>query len=1014
MQRQVGDHFIQSKQVRQCLRRCWWLVAIELFCAIIALGQYRFDSWTTDNGLPQNSINAITQTRDGYLWLATLNGLARFDGVHFTVFDRSNSKTMASNRCTALLEDADGTLWVGTEDSGLMRYQAGRFSRVLDVGDLPHYRIFALQRESDGGILISTTGGQVTWREGHKVTQPADLRRFIGSSGTQWLLRNTEAQRIPPGQSSQTLRLPYPSPLSLQQLMNLRLFEDRRGDLWIGAPDWGIARIGSDGGSIHFSEKDGIPKIESFEAIANDADGAVWFVSRRQGAVCFQQGRFSVYTPTEGLPSLFISALFKDREGTLWMGTTNRGLVRVSRRFISVYSVSDGLVDPNVHPIMQDRGGRVWIGTADGLSVFHDGHFTNYKKQNWLQRKSVQSLYVQSLYEDDQGRIWIGLARGLLRFESNRFVDETELVGNLTVPAICRDRAGAMWFGTQNGLFKSDGVTIEHFTTERGLPHNDVKVIHEDRHGALWVGTYGGLVQFRDGKLAVYTERDGLAGNRVRSIYEDDEGVLWIGTYDDGLSRFKDGRFVSFKIENGLYNNGVFQILEDAHGYFWMSSNRGIHRVAKQQLNEFAAARIAKLESFAYGKQDGMLTIECNGGRQPGGYKTRDGRLWFPTQDGVVVIDPDAVPFNPSPPPVHIESVVLDRADVPFQNGVMVRPAQANLEINYTGLSFIHADQVRFKYKLIGQDKDWIEAGTRRVAYYPYLPPGSYTFMVIAANSDGVWNTQGQSLTVTVLPPFYRTWWFLALSLLGIVGVVTAAIGYRLNQLHRKNEDQRAFSRQLIDSQEAERKRIAAELHDSLGQSLLIIKNRAYLGAAQPDDARNAQEQLHEISEASADAIHQVREIAYYLRPSQLDRLGLTSSLEEMLEQVAGSASLLFDVTLAPLDGFFAPEEEINFYRIVQECLNNIVKHSRATAAEISVRCEAGFVKLTIRDNGQGFSPQANPPSAHNPRSGGFGLTGIAERVRMLGGKHTIQSAPGQGTTVQIQIPIKGKSNADH
>jgi signal transduction histidine kinase len=456
---------------------------------------------------------------------------------------------------------------------------------------------------------------------------------------------------------------------------------------------------------------------------------------------------------------------------------------------------------------------------------------------------------------------------------------------------------------------------------------------------------------------------------------------LWVGTYDGGLGRFKDGRFTRYTTREGLYNDGVFQILEDARGNFWMSSNRGIHRVRKQELNDFAEGKLRSLTSLAYGKSDGMLNAECNGGRWLAGIRARDGKLWFPTQDGVAVVDPETIQANPHPPSVLIESFLLDREPVaiaPQRREVWVTPDKENFEIAYTALSFINSELLRFRYKLEGLDHDWTEAGTRRSVYYSHLPPGSYTFKVIAANSDGVWNTEGQSLRITVLPPFYRIWWFLTLAVLAAAGAVFGTFKYRLRRLEQRQVAQRAFARQLIEFQEQERQRIAAELHDSLGQNLLIIKNRALLGQLAAEAEPQFREQFEQLADSAAQSVEEVREIARNLRPYHLDRLGLTAALEDMIEKVAASTTIRLIPELVPLDDLFSKEAAITLYRVVQESLNNIVKHSQAGEARVSIDRESDAVTITISDNGRGFAP----PRAE-AKAGGFGLAGMAERVRI-------------------------------
>jgi signal transduction histidine kinase/streptogramin lyase len=599
--------------------------------------------------------------------------------------------------------------------------------------------------------------------------------------------------------------------------------------------------------------------------------------------------------------------------------------------------------------------------------------------------------------------MWIATHTDLQTFEQGRFtsVKAQYTPDQTAVNTIYEDRAGAMWFGADQGLFRYHNGKAQHFTTRDGLPGEVVRVIIEAANGDLWIGCYGGLMRWRDGKSTTWTEQDGLPGNAVRALYEDPDGALWIGTYDSGLGRFQDGKFTRYSTREGLFNDGVFQILEDAYGNLWMSCNRGIYRVRKQELNEFAAGQRREITSIAFGKNDGMLNVECNGGLWPAGVRSRDGRLWFPTQDGVAMIDPAAVTTNQQPPPVLIEAVLVDRAPTGFRDEVRIQPGQGNLEIQYTALSFANAAYQRFKYKIEELDRDWIDAGTRRAAFFSYLPPGEYTFKVIAANSDGVWNTEGKRLRITVLPPFYRTWWFVGLELLAIAGLAFGVYRWRIAALQHRNAEQQEFARQLIESQESERKRIAAELHDSLGQNLLVVKNRARLGLLQPDDGPRAIAQLDEISTAVSQSIEEVRQIAANLHPYQLDQLGLTTALEAMIQKVAAAAELDIAAEIDNIDGLFDAAAEINLYRIVQESLNNVVKHSAADAAGVVIKRAGQSVTVAIHDNGKGF--------AAGEVKNGFGLTGLAERVRMLGGVHTVDSIPGKGTTVRLTSELKGE-----
>ena len=501
----------------------------------------------------------------------------------------------------------------------------------------------------------------------------------------------------------------------------------------------------------------------------------------------------------------------------------------------------------------------------------------------------------------------------------------------------------------------------------------------------------------------------------MRTIKEEADGTLWFGMYDTGIYRLKDGKFTHFTTNDGLFDNGAFQILEDNHDNFWISGNLGIYRVKRTELNDFAEGRTNKVVSVPYNKRDGMLNAECNGGARPAGTRASDGRLWFPTQTGVVVINPESVPVDTTPPPVVIESIVIDtQSSDNYGKPIEIQPDQTYLEIHYSGLSFINPELVKFKYRLEGLDTDWIDAGTRRAAYYTHLPPGKYRFTVLAANRDGIWNTQGANLEITVLPPFWRTWWFLTLSFLILAVIVFLFYRWRIGALKRTHrakeafsqqliESREAFSRQLIESQEAERKRIAGGLHDNLGQHLIIIKNWASLGLKLTSEDAPIRQQFGKISETALKALSEVHEIIYNLRPYQIETVGLNNAIKYMIEQVATSSGINFETHADDLDQLFSPEDEVTFFRIIQESVSNIVKHSKAQNANVTINRLDNSVTIKISDDGDGFTP-GNTLAKSDSGNGGFGLTGIAERAGMLGGVFSIQSAPGDGTTILIKI----------
>jgi signal transduction histidine kinase len=568
---------------------------------------------------------------------------------------------------------------------------------------------------------------------------------------------------------------------------------------------------------------------------------------------------------------------------------------------------------------------------------------------------------------------------------------------------------GTMMLGTPKGIYVLAGANSHWLTVRDGLAADDVRVILEDRKGDTWIGGYGGLTRIHDGQMTRWTEAQGLPSNNVYSIMEDGTGEIWVGTYDGGIGWLRNGRWVTFNKSVGLYDNGALQILEDSQGRFWISSNRGIYRVSRKQLSDVAEGREARIDSTAYGRADGMLSVECSGGFWPSGAKDAHGFLWFPTQKGVAIIDPESVPVDKEPPRIVIESASVENKLQNAVKQVVLRPGQTSLEVQYTALSYSKPDQISFRYMLDGVDDNWQEVGHRRTAYYTLLPPGDHLFRVSARNSDGVLSLADGTLLVTVIPPFYRRQWFVALVLIAALATVVMLWHYRVKQLLSAQLAQQAFSRELIASQENERRRIAAELHDSLGQRLIIINNLALFLLRTKGKVRTEEDKhqtVEEISSEAMAAIEETRAISYALRPFQLDRLGLSKAIQALVKTVSRASEIELREEIADIDDVFREDLRINVFRIVQEALNNIVKHSNASRGVVKAERTKSSVVLTISDNGVGLPSE---PHAASAGPGGFGLTGIRERVMLLKGTLQIRSETGNGTLLMIQFPLESE-----
>ena len=1006
--------------------------------------QYRIDHWTADDGLPQNSVYGIVQTRDGYLWLATVDGLARFDGARFAVFNKSNSPGIINNRFISLFEDAPGDLWAGTEESGIVRFHGGRFEHLGAEAGIPRSVTWIEPAPNEDGTIFHGPNETTRFRDGKfapfaapsNVSSGAQIAR---SSNVKIICRSNFENKFsecfvngqwlsfslsdgsPQGKFVSVAQDANPD--GSPQVRFVSAAQEANGTVWLITAEGHVARAENGRVTRVYDERDGLPKFPLYLVfgprlglIAKDTDGSLWLIDlpsmQKELLLKKAGGPFP-------LDKLEFLSTYADGEGNLWFGTKRNGLFCARKQVVTAYSEADGIRDKTVYPIYQDRTGTIWLGSI-GLSKYENGTFTSIE--------STEQFSVNTIGEDALGRILISNFGALYVQENNQFVpfERGKIPKFGFIYAIHPDIENALWIGGDSGLMRFKDGVLTSFTTSDGLAGNDVKVIIEAKAGGLWIGTYGGLTRVQNGKFTSWRETEGLPSRTVRALYEDGDGTLWIGSYDGGLARFKDGKFTRYDMKTGLPNDGAFQILEDDNRHFWISSNRGIYRVSRDELNDFADGKISRVNSIAYGKSDGMLNAECNGGRSPAGIRAGDGRLWFPTQDGVAVIDPQNININAQPPPVVIESVKIDNellvpsttlgglnaADLNVNENlsaaaggsdIIISPNQQNFEISYTALSFINSENLQFKYKLEGLDDDWIDAGTRRLAYFSHVPPGNYTFRVIAANSDNVWNEQGATLKIVVLPPFYRTWWFLILATFAIVATAYLIYRRRVTQINLKHAHELAFSRRLIDSQEQERKRFAAEMHDGLGQSLVIIKNRARLSLKQPDKQEAMLDHLENISETAAHAIEEAREIAFNLRPHLLDRLGLTKTIESMLGKVFGASGIEFETKIERIDDVLEKDSEILLYRIVQECASNVVKHSNADKAVLRIERIEKTLSVRISDDGRGFDKSA---VGGDLSKSSFGLVGISERTRLLGGKLSIESSIGKGTLISIIINL--------
>jgi ligand-binding sensor domain-containing protein/tRNA A-37 threonylcarbamoyl transferase component Bud32 len=748
-----------------------------------AVTQYIIAHWDDETGLPQNTVRAVLQTVAGYVWIGTEEGLARFDGMKFKIFDAVNTPEIKNNYIFTLFEDSRRRLWIGTVGGGLLMYQNGRFTCFSEQEGLTNNVIYSIVEDGDKNLWIGTDGGGIYRFDGkgftvfntqHGVPHNNIRSACVDRSGRLWI---GTARGVAYLEGNTFVRCPEAEEIP-QSAINA-IYQDSNAVLWIGT-DTGFY-IKEEGKEKFIQPKTGSGlETKKIFAVFEDRDKNLWLGTSGNGLIRYSRGTFSLLTKADGLSDNEITCLNEDREGGLWIGTAYGGIDQLRDGKVAAITVKEGLTDNITFPLYEDSGGYLWIGTINGLNRYKNGQFIHFTRKNGLTNNVIDSLY-----EDRQGFIWVGTDDGLNRLRNTPagVIKVGEYCRDQYVLAIGEDREGNIWAGTLQGIMKikKNRTDCQELSEDDGLASDIINCIYRDRSGDLWISTYrAGLTVYRDGKFTLLTQKQGLSSNSIYSIYEDNQGVLWIGS-NNGFTRMKDGKFKTYTKKDGLFHYNIFQILDDNRGNLWMSCNKGIFRVRKQDLNDLDDGKTGRIECVVYGKDDGMKTNECNGGFQWAGCKTADGRLWFPTTKGVVLIDPDHIPTNEIIPPVFIQQVLLDGISSVPDQGVTIRPGVKHVEFHYTAPGFSNPHKMKFKYKLEGYDEEWVDVGGQRTAWYTNLDGGTYNFHVIACNDDGLWNKKGAVTNVIVIPPFWKTWWFTIIAL-----VAFAIFSYLVIHFSRK------------------------------------------------------------------------------------------------------------------------------------------------------------------------------------------------------------------------------------
>jgi ligand-binding sensor domain-containing protein/signal transduction histidine kinase len=969
--------------------------------------KYFFDAWQSAGGQDLNAVTAIVQTGDGYLWLGTYDGLVRFDGVQFKVFNSMNARGLRNGRITALFEDDAGVLWIGHETGDLTQYRDGQF-RPTSLGfTWVGGPIADMKTDEDGDLwLTSDRGGLFRLRDGDcarpNVPETGWAAWMIKDAKRRlWVISNGALGSLGAG-GFKPLRLDEDDKTVYKYERMLRA---RDGGLWVlrehHVGKWRAGRWEEDLRPAPWTN-------DWATALLETQSGDLLVGTFRSGLYLLGAGGATTHlTRASGISSEQVGSLCEDREGNIWVGT-GTGLNALRVRKVEMLNPPDEWGGHNVLSFWVRPDGSAWIGTK-GAGLYHYersgamDHWSNFNQTNGL-----DSSYVWSVLETRSGELLIGTWGGGLKVESQ---GHYEALGELSkisagVLALYESKKGELWIGTTAGLQRYANSKLTFVAGQKELKVPDVRAITESSDGTLWFGmSGGGLASLKDGHLKQFRQQEGLSSDFVHCLYADADGTLWIGTADKGLCRLQKGRFSNIGLDEGLPSSAILHIVDDGQGDLWMGSQRGILRVGKADLNSCADGKARTFHFLTYGKAEGLASESCPGGFQPGACRAPDGRLWFPTTKGIAIVDPTKVATNRVPPPVVIEEFMVDGQPAALA-GAQIAPGKQRFEVRYTGLSFAAPDRVQFKYKLDGLETEWVEAGTGRLAQYSYLKPGQYSFHVIACNNDGVWNENGATVDFTVQPHLWQTWWFAVIVVLaGAGGIVTGVLGVAQRRERRKLEQME--KQQAV---EKERARIARDIHDDLGASLTRIAMLSQTMRKNLEGNSSEAGTAQRVNGIARDLTRAMDEIVWAVNPKHDTLDSLATYLGGFAQDFLTPAGLRCRLNLPVCLPACAVSAEIrhNVFLAFKEILHNIVKHAKASEVEVSLIMGPPGFEVNIADNGCGFAFNPGKETAagcgETQRRGGNGLLNVRRRLEQLGGRCEWETGPGLGTRVRFII----------
>lgn len=945
-------------------------------------------SWVMENGLPQNTVHALVQAEDGFLWLGTEAGLVRFDGYSFAIFDQNSIPALPSADIRCLLARSDG-LWVGTGE-GLVRWQNGTRTDFTTRDGLPANGIRALAQDEAGvlwvltdlglaqlnGSSLSSAGGGLP---GGRITSLIE-----GSANHLWVETSQGLFSRVNAHWNAAVFPTTPSSNAIQFVQSLRggqVAVASSSEILLLRGNRTIQRL-TTGSEIRGTR---------IQALLADREGCLW-IGTNSGLVRYANGKMETLPVTDALSSASILSLLEDREGNLWVGTEMGGLhILRDARFEDI-DMRDGMSSDNTTTVVEDRTGALWVGTGGGgLNVLAQTPGGARNTKTYTVRDGLLSDVILSLAPAPNGDMWVGTPDGLNLIRHGQ-VDSYSSADGLPddfVRSLLVDRDGSIWIGTRRGLTHwidaPAGTRMETFTHANGLGSDLVGAMVRDSRGSLWVATLAGLSRLENGKIRNYTTANGLSSDVVTALLPRGQGNLLIGTQDHGWNLWDGQRFSAPKDEN-LSETNVHAILEDSTNHLWFATDKGLARCDCTMTADCT-------HWIEFGPADGLRSRETATNSHPSAWRSRDGRLWFATPKGLEEADPSHFPINTIPSPVVLERFAVDDVNQALSASSMLKIAagRVHFEFDYAGLSFTAPQKVRYRYLLEGFDHHWTEAGARRTAYYTNIPPGTYTFRVEAANNDGLWNTKDAALEFELQPHFYQTIWFYILLTAIIAGMVVVLLRLRLLRAERE------FNAVL-----GERTRIAREIHDTLAQGYVGISVQLEVLAEllRNNKVATAQQQLDRTRGHVREGLADARQSIWALRSQDSGEKTMPVRLQRITENAAGhglEASFSAHGAYRPLP----PGTEREFLRVAQEAIHNVKKHAEAKHLAVQLDYAQNEITLDVIDDGKGFAEDQLRGSI----TGHYGMTGMRERAAAIGGILEVTAEQGKGTTIRLRAP---------